>query len=103
MPNEKNLIPMDRRSQSEARELGREGGIASGAARRREKRGIFRHDNARGESDGMHVNLTKPYIFAKTQSQEMSKKVQQKKSAFSRKCKKVRENANIKKGAPERR
>lgn len=31
MPNEKNLIPMDRRSQSEARELGREGGIASGA------------------------------------------------------------------------
>ena len=37
MPNEKNLIPMDRRSQSEARELGREGGKASGAARRRKR------------------------------------------------------------------
>lgn len=37
MPNEKNLIPMDQRSQSEARELGREGGRASGASRRRKK------------------------------------------------------------------
>ena len=37
MPNERNLIPMDRRSQSEARELGRAGGVASGAARRRKK------------------------------------------------------------------
>ena len=37
MPNEKNLIPMDQRSQSEARELGREGGKASGAARRRKR------------------------------------------------------------------
>lgn len=37
MPNEKNLIPMDQRSQSEARELGRSGGIASGASRRRKK------------------------------------------------------------------
>lgn len=37
MPNEKNLIPMDQRSQSEARELGRKGGKASGAARRRKK------------------------------------------------------------------
>lgn len=37
MPNEKNLIPMDQRSQSEARELGREGGIASGVSRRRKK------------------------------------------------------------------
>ena len=35
MPNEQNLIPMDQRSQSEARELGREGGRASGASRRR--------------------------------------------------------------------
>ena len=34
MPNEQNLIPMDRRSKSEARELGREGGRASGASRR---------------------------------------------------------------------
>ena len=37
MPNEKNLIPMDRRSQSEARELGRKGGEASGASRRRKR------------------------------------------------------------------
>lgn len=37
MANEKNLIPMDQRSQSEARELGRKGGQASGAARRRKK------------------------------------------------------------------
>ena len=37
MPNERNLIPMDQRSQKEARELGREGGRASGEARRRKK------------------------------------------------------------------
>lgn len=37
MPNEENLIPMDQRSESEARELGRQGGIASGAARRRKR------------------------------------------------------------------
>ena len=37
MPNEKNLIPMDQRSKSEARELGRNGGIASGISRRRER------------------------------------------------------------------
>ncbi len=37
MANEKNLIPMDQRSQSEAREFGREGGKASGAARRRKR------------------------------------------------------------------
>lgn len=37
MPNEQNLIPMDQRSQSEARELGRKGGKASGVARRRKR------------------------------------------------------------------
>ena len=37
MPNEQNLIPMDQRSQSEARKLGREGGRASGESRRRKK------------------------------------------------------------------
>lgn len=37
MPNEQNLIPMDQRSQSEARELGREGGRASGVSRRRKR------------------------------------------------------------------
>ena len=37
MPNEQNLIPMDQRSQSEAREYGREGGRASGVSRRRKK------------------------------------------------------------------
>jgi hypothetical protein len=37
MPNEQNLIPMDQRSPKEARELGREGGRASGEARRRKK------------------------------------------------------------------
>ena len=34
MANPENLIPMDKRSQSEARELGKKGGIASGASRR---------------------------------------------------------------------
>ena len=37
MPNEKNLIPMDQRSKSKARELGRNGGIASGVSRRRKR------------------------------------------------------------------
>ena len=37
MANEENLIPMDQRSKSEARELGQKGGIASGAARRRKR------------------------------------------------------------------
>ena len=37
MPNEKNLIPMDQRSKEEARELGRKGGKASGASRRRKR------------------------------------------------------------------
>ena len=37
MPNEKNIIPMDQRSKSEARELGRNGGIASGVSRRRKR------------------------------------------------------------------
>ena len=37
MPNEQNLIPMDKRSQKEARELGREGGRASGVSRRRKR------------------------------------------------------------------
>ena len=35
--NEQNLIPFDERTESEAREIGRKGGIASGAARRRKK------------------------------------------------------------------
>lgn len=37
MPNEQNLVPMDQRSKEEARELGREGGRASGVARRRKR------------------------------------------------------------------
>lgn len=37
VPNEKNLIPFDQRTESEAREYGRIGGIASGAARRRKR------------------------------------------------------------------
>ena len=37
MPNEKNLIPMDQRSQSEARDFGQKGGIASGISRRRKR------------------------------------------------------------------
>lgn len=35
--NEENLIPMNERSESEVRELGKKGGIASGEARRRKK------------------------------------------------------------------
>lgn len=34
MANEQNLIPFDKRSESQARELGQKGGIASGRARR---------------------------------------------------------------------
>lgn len=37
MANEKNLVPQTERSPSEAREMGRKGGIVSGAARRRKK------------------------------------------------------------------
>lgn len=37
MPNEENLIPMSQRSESEVRELGKKGGIASGEARRRRR------------------------------------------------------------------
>lgn len=37
MANEENLIPFDQRSKEEARECGRRGGIASGAARRRKR------------------------------------------------------------------
>lgn len=37
MPNEKNLIPFSQRTEREAREYGRAGGIASGAARRRKR------------------------------------------------------------------
>lgn len=35
--NDKNLIPIDHRSTSEAREIGRKGGIASGKSRREKK------------------------------------------------------------------
>ena len=35
--NEENLIPMNERSESEVRELGRKGGIKSGEARREKK------------------------------------------------------------------
>ena len=37
MPNEKNLIPMDQRSKSEARDLGQKGGVSSGVSRRRKR------------------------------------------------------------------
>lgn len=37
MPNEENLIPMEQRSPSEAREMGRKGGVASGVSRRRKR------------------------------------------------------------------
>ena len=37
MPNEKNLIPNSERSPTELSEMGRAGGIASGAARRRKR------------------------------------------------------------------
>lgn len=37
MANEQNLVPFNERSASEARESGRKGGIASGAARRRKR------------------------------------------------------------------
>lgn len=37
MPNEKNLIPFDERTESEQRKIAQQGGIASGAARRRKR------------------------------------------------------------------
>jgi hypothetical protein len=37
MANEKNLIPFDERTESEQREIARQGGIASGVARREKK------------------------------------------------------------------
>lgn len=37
MANEKNLIPLDKRTKSEQREIQSSGGIASGAARRRKR------------------------------------------------------------------
>ena len=37
MPNEKNLIPFNERTESEQREIAQKGGIASGAARRRKR------------------------------------------------------------------
>ncbi len=37
MANDENLVPFDKRSEEEARELGRQGGIASGKVRREQK------------------------------------------------------------------
>ena len=37
MPNEKNLIPFNERTESEQRQIAQKGGIASGAARRRKR------------------------------------------------------------------
>ncbi len=37
MPNEKNLIPFNKRTESEQREIAQKGGIASGAALRRKR------------------------------------------------------------------
>lgn len=37
MPNEKNLIPLDQRTESERREIAASGGRASGASRRRKR------------------------------------------------------------------
>jgi hypothetical protein len=37
MPNEENLIPMDKRSESEVRALAQKGGINSGVSRRRKR------------------------------------------------------------------
>lgn len=37
MPNEKNLIPLNKRTKSEQREIQASGGVASGASRRRKK------------------------------------------------------------------
>ena len=37
VPNEKNLVPLDRRTKSEQREIQQSGGVASGVARRRKR------------------------------------------------------------------
>lgn len=53
--NEQNLIPADQRSESEAREMGRAGGIASGVARRERKRlaDTLRAELAKSAGGGM--------------------------------------------------
>lgn len=49
MPNEKNLIPFDERTESEQREIAAAGGRASGAARRRKR--------ALKEAAGLYLSL----------------------------------------------
>ena len=51
----KNLVPMDQRSKDEARSLGQQGGIASGAARRR-KRSMREAADCLPETDRRRVN-----------------------------------------------
>ena len=66
MANEQNLIPMDKRSQSEARELGQKGGIESGKARREKKqRGDILREivNTEVTNEKMLANLRALGIF----------------------------------------
>lgn len=59
--NEENLIPMNQRSESEVRELGKKGGIASGEARREKKmlKELLEDALSKGtETDNEYVNIT---------------------------------------------
>ena len=59
--NEENLIPMSERSESEVRELGRKGGIASGEARREKKllKELLEDALSKGtETNNEYVNIT---------------------------------------------
>ena len=59
--NEENLIPMNQRSESEVRDLGKKGGIASGEARREKKmlKELLEDALSKGtETDNEYVNIT---------------------------------------------
>lgn len=59
--NEENLIPTNRRSKEEVREIGRKGGIASGKARREQKmlKELLEDALSKGtETDNEYVNIT---------------------------------------------
>ena len=59
--NEENLIPMNQRSKSEVRELGKKGGIASGKVRQEKKllKELLEDALSKGtETDNEYINIT---------------------------------------------
>ena len=63
--NTENLIPMNERSESEVRELGKKGGIASGKARREKRmlKDLLEEALAKGtETNNEYINITAALI-----------------------------------------